>query len=252
MKESAERQAMLLREGAIRAARTGNAVPGRFLPAADCGDAVHAAREAGVAASFDGGYPDAERVQVCFHPEGEEPVFTLAWVRLTWSPKARAPEHRDLMGSLMALGTDRSYIGDLIAEEGQAHVCCLPPLAARLPLEWTEAGRTAIRAEQIDGTPEISPPQGGMIRDTVASLRLDSLLAGALRLSRSAAAEEIRRGNVSVRHRAEERPDRILQPGDVVSIRGRGRIVLREVGEPNRKGRSPVLIETFLHTANRH
>ncbi|MBQ6174604.1 MAG: hypothetical protein IJK28_08270 [Clostridia bacterium] len=242
----------LFREGAMRAARLDCPVPGRFLPAADSGDAVHAAREAGVTASFDGGYPDAERVQVCFHPEADEPVFTLVWTEVTWSPRAPKPEHRSLMGSLMALGTDRSYIGDLIAEENRTYVCCLPALAVRLPAEWTEAGHTAIRTQTLETAPEITPPQGLIVRDTVASLRLDGILAGALRLSRSAAAEEIRRGNVSVRHRAEERVDRILQPGDVISIRGRGRVILREVQEPNRRDRLPVILETFLHANQKH
>lgn len=242
----------LLREGAARAARLDTAVPGRFLPAADCPLAVHEAREAGVTAAFDGGYPEAERVQVCFCPEGTEPVFTRVWVTVRWNRRAAAPEHRDLMGSLMVLGTDRSYIGDLIAEEGQAHVCCLPQLAVRLPQEWTEAAHTAIQAELPDEPPEITPPRGQLIRETVASLRLDGILAAALRLSRAAAAEEIRRGNVSVRHREEDRVDRLLVPGDMISVRGRGRIILREVQDPNRKDRCPVILETFLHTKNRH
>ncbi|MBR4710609.1 MAG: hypothetical protein IKP10_01150 [Clostridia bacterium] len=242
----------LLRESAMRAARLDAAVPGRFLPAADAGQAIHEAREAGVLVSFDGGYPEAERVQACFHPEGMEAVFTRVWVTVTWNPRAAAPEHRALMGSLMALGTDRSYIGDLIAEENGAYLCCLPPLAARLPLEWTEAGRTAIRAETTDEPPVITPPKGLTVRDTVASLRLDSLLAAALRLSRGTAADMIRAGGVSVRHRPEERIDRVIQPGDVISIRGRGRVILREVLDPNRRDRYPVVFETFLHPANRH
>ena len=246
MKAETERQEQLLLDWAVRAAKTGRAVTGRFIPEADMGQAVHAARQAGVEAAFDGGRPGAERVQVCFCPEGEEPVFTGQWLEIRWNRRFAAPEHRALLGSLMALGIDRSYAGDLIAGEDGAWLYCLPSLAARLPEEWREAGRIAITVRPMERAPEITPPKGTALRDTVPSLRLDAVLASALRESRANAAERIRRGDVQVNHRAEERTDRQLTAGDLLSVRGRGRVRLCAVGEPNRKDRLPVEMELFL------
>ena len=246
MSAEAERQERLLQDWAVRAAKTGSPVTGRFIPEADMGQAVHAARQAGVEAAFNGGRPEAERVQVCFVPEGDEPVFTGQWVEIRWNRRFAAPEHRALLGSLMALGIDRSYAGDLIASEEGAQLYCLPSLAARLPEEWREAGRTAITVRLAETAPEIEPPKGTFFRDTVPSLRLDAVLASALRESRATAAERIRRGDVSVNHREEERIDRQLAENDLLSVRGKGRVRVRTVGEPNRKGRLPVEMELFL------
>ena len=63
MSAEAERQERLLQDWAVRAAKTGSPVTGRFIPEADMGQAVHAARQAGVEAAFNGGRPEAERVQ---------------------------------------------------------------------------------------------------------------------------------------------------------------------------------------------
>lgn len=238
--------ALWLRECAVRAARTGRTVTGRFIPAEDMSLAVHEARETGVLAAFDGGRPDAERVQVCFYPEEETPAFSLQWVEIRWNARFSAPDHRDLLGSLMALGTDRSWTGDLIAGEDRAHLCAMPVFAKRLPAEWREAGRTALTVTLRDSPPTLAAPEGREIRGTVASLRLDCLLAEALRLSRAQAAERVRRGDVSVGHHPEERIDRLIEPGEIVSIRGAGRVILREAGAPNRKGRLPVCLTLFI------
>ncbi|MBR5344639.1 MAG: hypothetical protein IK127_02275 [Clostridia bacterium] len=246
MKAETERQEQLLLDWALRAAKTGRCVTGRFIPEADIGQAVHAARQAGVEAAFDGGRPGAERVQVCFVPPGDEPEFTGQWLEIRWNRRFAAPEHRALLGSLMALGIDRSYAGDLIADEAHAWLYCLPSLAVRLPDEWREAGRVAIEVFPVEISPEIEPPRGIPLRDTVPSLRLDAILASALRESRANVAERIRRGDVQVNHRAEERIDHLLAENDLLSIKGKGRVRLCSVGEPNRKGRLPVELELFL------
>jgi len=84
-----------------------------------------------------------------------------------------------------------------------------------------------------------------MQRDTVASLRLDSVLSSGMRVSRARAAEIIRQGLVSVDHQQEERIDRLLIEGQLLSIRHFGRIRLVKVDPPTRKDRLPVMLEIF-------
>ena len=84
-----------------------------------------------------------------------------------------------------------------------------------------------------------------MLRDTVPSLRLDAVLASGMKMSRARAAELIREGAVAVEHRQETRTDRLLEEGQQLSIRGFGRIRLREVGDRTRKERWPILLEIF-------
>lgn len=245
VKEVSSQLGLRLRQNAERADRLDIAVPGRFVTGEERAMAIHAAREAGVTASFDGGWPDAERVQVCFHPAWAEAEFTAVWAEIRWAAKFAHVEHRDLLGSLMALGMDRSFFGDLIAMEDRAYLLCLPEVAARLPVEWDKAGNVPVRVTLLEETPVIEPPRGEMLRDTVASLRLDCVLSAGMKTSRSRAAEIIRTGAVAVDHMPEERTDRVLNAGQLLSIRGFGRIRLVEVGSPTRKERLPVMLEIF-------
>ena len=220
-------------------------MPGRFVTGEERSLALRAAREARVAASFDGGWPDAERVQVCFHPAWAEAEFTAVWLEVRWAAKFARVEHRDLLGSLMALGMDRAFFGDLIALEDRAYLLCMPEVAARLPVEWNQAGNVPIKVRALEEAPAIEPPKGDFLRDTVASLRLDCILASGMKTSRSRAAEIIRMGAVAVDHMIEERIDRLLEAGQLLSVRGFGRIRLLEVGNPTRKDRLPVMLEIF-------
>lgn len=245
MNKGAEQLALRLHQQAERADRMDIPVPGRFVTGEERVMAVHAAREARVAASFDGGWPDAERVQVCFHPAWAEAEFTAVWVEIRWAAKFAHVEHRDLLGSLMALGMDRAFFGDLIAKEDRAYLLALPEVAVRLPVEWDKAGNVPIKVTLLDEPPLIEPPKGDILRDTVASLRLDCILSSGMKTSRSRAAEIIRTGAVAVDHMPEERTDRILETGQLLSVRGFGRIRLIEVGGRTRKDRLPVTLEIF-------
>lgn len=187
MRADAEGQtALRLRQGAQRAEKLDRAVPGRFVTGMERQEAQREAKVCGVLASFDGGWDDAERVQVCFHPDGVDAEFTAVWLEISWAAKFARVGHSDLLGSLMALGMDRSLFGDLMVEDGTAYLLAMPEAAKSLQDEWHEAGHTAIRVRLLDAPPQFTPPQGAQMRDTVASLRLDCVLAAGMSLSRGA------------------------------------------------------------------
>ena len=240
-----EQLRLRLRQAAERAAKQDRPVADRFVTGEERTWAVHEARQAGVEAAFEGGWADAERVQVCFFPAGDEPAFTAVWLEIQWPSKFVRCDHRDLLGSLMALGMDRSFFGDLIAMEDRAYLLVTPEMARRLPDEWLKAGSAPLTIRALEEPPRIEAPKGAALRDTVPSLRLDAVLASGMKTSRARAAEMIREGAVAVEHRQETRTDRMLVEGQLLSIRGFGRIRLREVGQETRKERLPILLEIF-------
>ena len=71
----------------------------------------------------------------------------------------------------------------------------------------------------------------------VSSLRLDAVLAAAYHLSRSEAAEAIRAGSVKLNHLPCERTDAPVTEGALLSLRGRGRVRLAQIGGTTRKQR---------------
>ena len=248
--ESQDKLLQRLEGGARAASLRDRAVPGRFVSRESFSMAVHVARQHDVSVSMDGGYPDAERCQICFHPKGEEPVYTARWMEISWNSRFGSLTHPELLGSLMSLGLDRSYFGDLLCEEQTAHLFLLPEAEVQVRTDWKQAGRVSIAARMLEETPVLALPQGRVETITSASLRLDSILSGGMHLSRSKAADLIRGDLVMVNHLPENRPDRLLEAGDLLSVRGHGRIRLTEVGGVSRKGRTYVRLECFLHATH--
>ncbi|MFR6184279.1 MAG: S4 domain-containing protein [Lawsonibacter sp.] len=67
-------------------------------------------------------------------------------------------------------------------------------------------------------------------------MRLDAVLASGFSTSRSKAAELVSAGRVSVNHRECAKPDRVVEAGDVLTCRGLGKCVVREVLGQSKRG----------------
>ena len=59
------------------------------------------------------------------------------------------------------------------------------------------------------------------------------------------AADLINGGQVKLRHLPTLRTDAQVEPGDVISVRGFGRLQIQEIGSPTRKGRYPLQMLLF-------
>ena len=89
----------------------------------------------------------------------------------------------------------------------------------------------------LEGPVPIPEPKGTTFHDTVSSLRLDAVLAGAYRLSRSEASELIRAGLVKLNHIPCERVDAPVEEGSMLSVRAKGRVLLKKIDGMTRKQR---------------
>ena len=214
---------------------------------------------------FYGGYEDAERCMPVFLPDyietpvvgetgaagqvPEELAELLRVVRVTAPKGGRVLTHRDYLGSLLALGLDREVTGDILVRSpdektgGGADIIVEEGVAEYIELNYGKAGRTNLTVEILP----IDALDTGLVnivekRDTVASLRLDNIVSSAFAVSRSKAAEAIRRGIVSVNSVECLKVDQMIEEGDRVTLRGKGKIALAEVGGRSRKDR---IIVTF-------
>ena len=84
------------------------------------------------------------------------------------------------------------------------------------------------------------------LRITVSSLRLDSILSGAFHLSRGKTAEAIRAGKVSLNSLICIKPDKQVDPGDELSLRGSGKLRILELHGQTKKDRTAVTVGIFL------
>ena len=147
--------------------------------------------------------------------------------------------HRDYLGAILGLGIERDAIGDVaVQDEHSAILFCPRTLGAFLIGELTKVGSDTVRSREC--TIDESFTDGKKYRpisDTVASARLDCVVAALCNLSREAAQGAVRSGLVEVDFEPEERVDTILEPPITVSVRGHGRFILRSFDGETKKGR---------------
>ncbi|MGI6182852.1 MAG: YlmH/Sll1252 family protein [Candidatus Fimadaptatus sp.] len=229
-----------LADCARRAGRTGRIMFSNFLDPAEAGLAQQAAAAERVPVQLFGGYEDAERTVAAFGwTDGEEIQWPIAVMEAAWDGRFASCQHRDILGSLMALGVDRECFGDIVIDEAhsRALLFALERMEDMLKGSWDSAGRAALRVRRLYDIGELPPPQGELRRITVQSPRLDAVLAAALSLSRAEAQQVVRSGRVRVSFVECTAIDRQLQPGDVVSARGLGRFKLIEEQGRTRRDR---------------
>ena len=210
---------------------------------------------------FYGGYEDAERCMPVFLPDYIEMPAAGVWqvpeevadlvriVRVTAPKGGRALTHRDYLGSLLALGLDREVTGDILVRQpdertgGGADIIVETAVAEFIEMNYDKAGRTNLTVEilPVDKL-DVGVQNITRKHDTVASLRLDNIVASAFALSRAKAAEAIRRGIVSVNSMEALKVDQEISEGDKIVLRGKGKVVLAEAGGRSRKDR---IIVTF-------
>ena len=190
---------------------------------------------------FYGGFEDAERRVCAFLPDwqteddfldGEDmPVAAVETV----FPGGASLTHRDVLGSLMGLGLTREKLGDiLLPEPGRCQVVLLRETVSILTSQWEGAGRYKCR--EVTEIPLSAlaprPPQIKTVRDTVASPRLD--------------AGYIAAGKVAVNHRECLKSDKQVEEGDVLTCRGLGKCVVKEVPGQSKKGRTMLVLERYI------
>lgn len=203
-----------------------------------------------VSLEFFGGYDEAERTVAFFLPSYvtiEDVSEGLCVIRARGPAHGRKLTHRDYLGSLTGLGLKREVIGDILVDDNQADIIVLREIADFLLTNYDKAGRTTLQLDVVEladmHVPEVKTQ---MVKDTVASLRLDNLVASAFNLSRAKAAEAIKGGIVFVNSMQVEKVDAPVAEGDKLVLRGKGKAYLRVVGNRTRKDRIFVEIEKYL------
>jgi len=197
---------------------------------------------------FYGGYKDAERVILISLPDyaflQQENPLTV--VRAIKAEGSRELTHRDYLGSLIGLGIKRELIGDILVRSDGADMIVMKDIAEFILMHYHKAGRVSLQLTRHPMEELIVPERKvEVITDTVASLRLDSVTASAFGLSRGKAGEAIARGLVFVNHMENTKTDFQVDEGDRITLRGKGKACLIEIGGKSRKDRQYIKIERY-------
>ncbi len=199
-----------------------------------------------------GGYADAERRMLCYLPEylDESSLYgedsPLCCLRATFF-QGDTPTHRDFLGALLGSGISRESVGDICVGTGSCDFFVTAEIAPYLLQNFTSAGRTRVHLEQI-GLDQVQVPEPEIkeIRDTLASLRLDSVIAAGFRIGRSLAVQYVNAGKAAIDGLPCEKPDKDVAEGAKISVRGLGKIKLHSVNGQTKKGRISVVIHRYV------
>ena len=199
-----------------------------------------------------GGSEDAERKMLCYLPEYldkttlQEEGSPIVCLRATFY-QGDSPSHRDFLGALMGSGISRECVGDICVGENSCDFFVTEEIAPYLLQNFTGAGRVKVRLAAIPlNEAQIPKPEIKEIRDTVASLRLDSAVSSGFRIGRSLAAQYIAARKAAIDGLPCDKPDKQVAEGMKISIRGLGKIKIQSVNGQTKKGRISVVIHRYI------
>ena len=202
--------------------------------------------------AFFGGPAMAEREVCCYVPEyldeswltGDEgPIAAVRAVYFAGDTLT----HRDFLGALMGCGIKRETVGDIYVSEGSCDFLVTREILPYLLQNFLSAGRTKLHVEQLP-IDQIRVPEQKVkaVRDTVSSLRLDGVVSSGFSISRGKAADYIAAGKCELNYAPCMKGDKQAAEGDVITIRGLGKIRLETIGGSTKKGRIAIEITRFL------
>lgn len=197
---------------------------------------------------FSGGYELAERQIAAFIPdalyyEWDYPISCIK-VKPLNAKFSDALTHRDYLGAILNLGLDRSVIGDILVDGKCAYFYCQEHLEAFILRELTRVKHTSVICEPGGAAPEI-PINKEVVRGTVASIRLDSVISLACKSSRSSIVGLIEGGKVFVNGKMIVSNGYHLKEEDIISLRGVGKFRYKGILSQTKKERFMIEIEKY-------
>jgi len=238
----------LMCDKADRSVRTKTAVYTKFLAPREL-NLISERFESFVNVTKYGGYEESERNIVCFtdyddfYGDIDFPIDVLKIV----ATNKKVYSHRDYLGSVLALGIKRELIGDIVINDECAYVFCHNEISDYIiyNLEKIANARVVINKCEF-GEIDIPKKQFKERADTVTSLRLDCVVSALANMSRAVSADAVKKGLVSLNYDTNCQVSASVSDGDVISVRGYGKFIIRTDGTLTKKGRYHIQILQYI------
>lgn len=195
-----------------------------------------------------GGYDLSERQMAAFLPDALCFTYPVKAVHVSPVNKrfAEPLTHRDYLGSLMNLGIDRCKLGDILVDEDTAVIFAKEEIAGYISENLTRIRHTMVSSCVQDAADIKYTPRYESMKGTVPSIRLDAVLSVCYPLSRSKLVTLIEGGKVFVNGKLITSNGYHLKDGDIISVRGTGKIVYDGVLSETKKGRYLISVRKYI------
>lgn len=200
---------------------------------------------------FFGGYDMSERQMIAFLSDALSYDWNYPIRCLHIQPKSLKFSdkltHRDYLGALLNLGVLRSKIGDiLVNEDNSAYVFCEDRIADFFLQELCRIKHTVVTVTEVFQIEQHISHKEELVTGTVASVRLDSVIALAFGHSRSGMISFIESGKVFVNGKLITSNGYTLKTNDIISVRGKGKFRFGGVQTTTKKGRNVVEVYRYI------
>ncbi|MBO4359844.1 MAG: hypothetical protein J5822_03090 [Eubacteriaceae bacterium] len=198
--------------------------------------------------AFFGGHDFTERKMLCVHPRGEAPSerdFPIDCVQIPL-PKKSGVSHRDVLGSVLALGVERDQTGEITVRDNLVQLFVARPIGQLIADELRQIGGVGV-IPRIASPDEVKvyEPRFTPVSVIIPSMRIDALIHAVYRLSRNEAAAFVKGEKVFINHEVITKPGRDVKEGDIVSVRSKGRFVVEKVAGQTKKGNIKIDVKKF-------
>lgn len=188
---------------------------------------------------FFGGHDNAERRFFGAFPEwcdSFEELFPIKPLTFIYR-KEDTLSHRNFLGSFMSLGIARETVGDILVGEGRTVAFFTEDIADYVKGQISKISNVGVSIEEGFEFP--LPGMSGFLEltDTVASSRLDCVVASLAKCSRNTAAYLIESKMVSVNSVCCEKAVKTVNSGDKITVRGKGKFLIESVNTRSKKDR---------------
>ena len=206
--------------------------------------------------SLNGGFEEAERkVLFIFSDKYDEKMLEKNYgkainiIRISLPDEEKGKyNHRNYLGGIVKLGIKREKVGDILVFEDGADILVKQEMSENLKQELGTLTRFQNAQIDIVNLEELRKPEIKVeeISIIVPSLRLDNIVSDLAKTSRSKAVQILDSERVFVNGQNETKASKQVKLGDVITIRGKGRFVVKEFTGTTRSGRTVVRIEKFV------
>ncbi|OWZ84146.1 RNA-binding protein [Natranaerobius trueperi] len=206
---------------------------------------------ADISAVFHGGFDSSERKKVGIFPKVwniTEKDLGIEVLEIQVRFEFEKVSHRDVLGAVLGLGLKREKIGDiqLFMENNKVFLAVDREISQFICDNLVQIKNTSVSIYVADD--ELKLPKEEFTKEitgTVSSLRLDAVSSIGFGASRSKMNQLIKAERVKINWKPTSDPKTTVNTCDVISLRGKGRVEVAEVGGKSRKGRRHVRLRRY-------
>lgn len=203
---------------------------------------------------FLGGYNEAERECLLLYPDyisniekTKSEVINIIEIKLPNEVKGKY-NHKNYLGMLMKLGIRREKLGDIIVTDEGAQIIVLKEISEILRsqlVNLTRMHKAQIQIKSIDTINEIKLNFESQ-KIIFSSLRLDVVIAGILKISRTSANEIISSERAYINWELQKNNSKHIKENDIITIRGKGRYKISAILGTTKKERIVLRVDKYI------